>query len=252
MQILGVFSIADVLANLFPGMLGLFGIYLLLLPTHFGKLLQLPQDPGASLAFFIMSYIMGVLIHSVSDLIFRESPKSTRRKLNKGFVQIHDEQIRNEVILAFNELFLSKPGEASNKKRPNPETMEWNESHYYVCRSLVTELMPKAAANGLREGAYRQLRMNLIGAVVILGFAGVHWGQTLLRDPNVIVLSTGQSVPVGNTGAWILLVFSISFSIFFVVVLKRLMDRHEQREVREILTTFLAGYKTGIFHKQTK
>lgn len=195
---------------------------------------------------------MGVLIHSVSDLIFRESPKSTRRKLNKGCIQIHDEEIRNEVILAFNELFLSKPAEASNKKRRNLETMGWNESRYYVCRSLVTELMPKAAGNGIREGAYRQLRMNLIGAVIILGIAGIYWGQALLRDPKIVITATGQTILVDNVSAWILIAVSISLSIFFVVVLKRLMDRHEQREVREILTTFLAGYKAGVFDRHAK
>lgn len=252
MQILGVFSIADVLANLFPGMFGLLGIYLLLLPTPFGKLLQLPQDLGTSLVFFIMSYITGALIHSVSDLIFRESPKSNRRRLNKGYVQIHDEKIRNEVVAAFNEFVLRKPAVALNKKRQDSETVEWNESHYYVCRSLVTELMPKAATSGIREGAYRQLRMNLIGAVVILGFAGVLWGGVLLHHPDFIFQMTREDILIDSMAAWGLIIGSISLSSFLVVVLKRLMDRHEQREVREILTSFLAGYKAGVFNKQVK
>lgn len=252
MQILGVFSIADVLANLFPGMLGLLGIYLLLLTTPFGKLLQLPQDLGTSLAFFIMSYITGALIHSISDLIFRENPKSNRRRLNKGYVQIHDEKIRREVISAFNEIFLNQPTVALDKNHQASETMEWNESHYYVCRSLVIELMPKAAASGIREGAYRQLRMNLIGAVVILGFAGVIWGFELIHNPDVISQITGIDILISSVYAWVLIVGSIGLSIFFVVVLKRLMDRHEQREVREILTSFLAGYKSGVFDKRVK
>ena len=43
----------------------------------------------------------------------------------------------------------------------------------------------------------------------------------------------------------------ISLCCLIVNLIDR-MNRHEQREVREILTAFLSGYKNGVFDKKEK
>jgi prepilin signal peptidase PulO-like enzyme (type II secretory pathway) len=250
MQILNAFSIADLLAYLFPGILSLSGIYLILFLTPFRPLLKLPQDVGTSLVFLVISYIIGVLISTITDMIFREHRRSIRRKQNKGTIQIHDEKLKEAVVSAFNDLFLNQR-ETGSKKISQPAVIkEWNEDHYYICRSLVTELMPKAAASGLREGAYRQLRMNLAGSVAIWGVAGVLWGSKFLSEPNFLNEITGTNILINNVWAIALIISSIIACSYLIAILRRLMDKHEQREVREILTSFLAGYKMGIFQKR--
>lgn len=247
MQILNAFSIADLLAYLFPGILSLSGIYLLLLLTPFRNLLNLPQDVGTSLVFLVISYIIGVLFSTFTDVILREHPKSIRRKQNKGNIQIHDERLKAAVVLAFNDLFFDRAG--PRKMSQPAETGTWNEDYYYICRSLVTERMPKAAASGIREGAYRQLRMNLVGSVAIWGLTGILWGIKLLMEPSYLNQMAGASISIESGWAVAIIASSIGVSICLIVLLRRLMDRHEQREVREILTSFLAGYKTGVFDK---
>ena len=249
MEILSAFSIADLLAYLFPGILSLSGIYMILSLTPIRYFLQLPQDIGESLAFLVLSYITGVLVSAITDVVYRENPKSTRRRQNKGAIQFHDEKLKAAVVVAFNDLILDQKESTSKKVNQSPQMTEWNEDHYYVCRSLVTELMPRAGASGIREGAYRQLRMNLIGSIVIWGIAGLLWGFVLLSQPTITHEINGNKILIDKAWAWILVFISIFVSGYLTSKLRQLMDKHEQREVREILTTFLAGYKTGIFNK---
>ncbi|MCB9134395.1 MAG: hypothetical protein H6636_03145 [Anaerolineales bacterium] len=254
MEIFNVFSIADFLAYLFPGVLSLSGIYAILLITPLKNFLPSPGVIGLGgwAAFLFLSYITGVLIATVTDTFFRERPKSLRRKQNKGSIQIHDEKLKAEVLEAFNETILSPKGGANKKTDRSSAPSEWNEYCYYVCRSLVTEAMPRAAANGLREGAYRQLRMNLIGSILIWGVAGVLWGLFLLIQPGSIYIINGNNVIIAKGWSGSLVALSISLPIYLVAKLVTMMDKHERREVREILTSFLAGYKTGIFDKRAK
>lgn len=252
MQILTAFSIADFLAYLFPGVLSLSGIYAILLLTPFRSNISLPQDAGSSLIFLIFSCVTGVLVSTFVEIIYREISNSKRRKLNKGNIQLHDEELKNAVVVAFNKMFFSQNTNSSMGKRKskNIASSDWNEDYYYVCRSLVTELMPRAGASGLREGAYRQLRMNLIGSIMIWELAGILWGVIMLFQPDFIFENFGNNISIDHYW-WIgLIVFSVLFGSLLINTFQKLMDKHEQREVREILTSFLAGYEAGIFDKR--
>src|SRR6185503_13308188 len=96
-----IFTMADFLAYLFPGILSLSGIYVLLLLTPLQHFLKLPEEIGAWLAFLILSYLTGVLIGTVTDALVRERPKTLRRKQNKGNIQIHDDKLKAAVMEAF-------------------------------------------------------------------------------------------------------------------------------------------------------
>jgi hypothetical protein len=251
MEILSVFSVADFLAYLFPGILSLSGIYLLLLATPLQPLIQLPKDSmniGIWLVLLVISYVVGVLISTVIGYLFRERPGALRRKQNKGNIQIHDQELKIAVVSAFDDLILSKKVISSKKTKESASTSNWNEYRYYVCRSLVTEIMPRAGASGIREGAYRQLRMNLIGSVAIWGIVGLVWGLRFLTQ----TYSTGRNTVVDEAWVWMLIISSVVVPIILIRILRIFMDSHEQREVREILTSFLAGYNAGIFDKRDR
>jgi hypothetical protein len=254
MEVLSLFTIADFLAYLFPGVLSLGGIYAILLLTPLQNVLQPPKDIGIGgwLAFLFLSYVTGVLIATVTDTLFRERPKALRRQLNKGNIQIHDDKLKTAVMEAFNDTILAPKGITAKKTNKAIVPLEWNEYYYYVCRSLVTEAMPRAAASGLREGAYRQLRMNLIGTIVIWGVTGILWGSVLLAQAGTTYVINGNNITITKEWSWSLIGLSLFLPIYLISKLSTMMDKHERREVREILTTFLAGYKTGVFDKREK
>lgn len=252
MEVFSAFSIADFLAYLFPGFLGLGGIYAILLLTPLQIFLPNPSEIelGGWIAIFFISYIVGVIISSLTDAAFRQGSSSLRRKKNKGNIQIHDEKLKSAVKEAFEELILRPTNAAREGDPPQDTNFEWNESCYYICRSLVTEAMPRAAASGLREGAYRQLRMNLVGATTIWCAAGILWGSVILLQAGKISLPNETTITMSIFWPILLFVLSIVVPLYLVRTLINMMDIHERREVREILTGFLAGYRTGMIKKQ--
>ena len=252
MEVLSAFSIADFLAYLFPGIMSLGGIYLLLCLTPMQYLIQPPEDVGAWLAVLVISYIVGIFISTLTEMFFRRGVRSKRIIQNKGNIQIHDEKLKLVVIEAFNELIFNQTSTSTRKTKKLTAILEWNEDCYYICRSLVTEMMPRSGANGLREGAFRQLRMNLIGSIVIWGCAGILWGWKILSQASSIYQIYGNDVLISKEWGYLLIILSLFTTILLVVFQRKLMDRHEQREVREILTSFLAGYSAGIFNKRDK
>jgi hypothetical protein len=245
MDIFNVFSIADFLAYLFPGMLSLSGLYVILLLLPIDASIPKPPDNLGFWVFLLgLSYIFGVLHASVTDLFFREYGREKRGDKNKGNIQIKDEKLKMAVIDAFNSVFLDPPqrnikgGKTTTSEKD--EVNNWNKYCYYICRSLVIEKMPLASSHGVREGAYRQLRMNLIIPLIIWGLAGSWWG----------IQNWNQNIPpIWIMGRIVVFIAPIA-SILLIINLIIMMDIHEKREVREILSSFLAGYKTGIFREK--
>jgi hypothetical protein len=251
MEVFNAFSIADFLAYLFPGIFSLGGIYAIMLLTPLQIFLPNPYNIGLGgwIAIFCISYIIGVIVSGITDAVFRRSSRSNRRKINKGTIQIHDEKLKVAVKEAFEDLFFQSQKPVSQGDLIQTEVREWNESYYYVCRSLVTETMLRAAAAGSREGAYRQLRMNLVGATAIWSAAGILWSVILLLHEGNIYLNNEITITLAIGWPILLLVLSIVAPFYLVRVLVKMMDLHEQREVREVLTSFLSGYKAGIIKK---
>jgi hypothetical protein len=111
----------------------------------------------------------------------------------------------------------------------------WSPSNYYICRSLVIHYMPQAFDVARQQSLLRQIRTNLIPAIIIVLLAILRLIYYFLyfspSTPGVLVSIT---------------IFLILGVLAFE--LKPAMDRHERREVREVLTAFLGGYKTGVFN----
>ncbi|MGD9101682.1 MAG: hypothetical protein PVF45_14470, partial [Anaerolineae bacterium] len=164
-----------------------------------------------------LSYVVGVVLSGPAEIIM---------KRQRGYIKstIPLPKLQQELISAFEALFEIK-------------IEQWSGTHFYVCRSLVLECMPYLEQMIQRQSSLRQLRMNLIPAATIWSIAGIGWG---IREIN------------NNSVAWGC-ALAISSAILWVSVVLTMIDRmnsNENREVREVHTAFLAGYKSGLFDEK--
>jgi len=216
MDISSHFSLEDFLAYFFPGVVGALGIYILLTLTPWSVALpSLTADLTSGIIFFILSYITGVLFSGVSELLFSHVPG------HKAKLPFHEE-MNKLVLAAFRKTF----------RLPKGPQVEWSREHYYLCRSYVYEQMPGILSLVQRQSSLRQLRINLILPLVIWLAVGVTWGvQSLLNQAAV-------------DGLIKIVVSLILFIPILIITINRAMS-NEWREVREVLTAFVANASLG-------
>lgn len=218
------FSFNDFLAYLFPGMANISGIYVLFLLTPFGKNLTLPQGDLVNLVVFVsISYICGILFAGISGSILRFIEKIQHFNNPKDFIPFHD--FKSEIITAFTEVF------GVDKKRAT----NWSEDHFFVCRAIVTELMPNMAQIVSRQNGLLQLRTNLVFPIILWTIVGVSWGIQI-------------RVSFPTAGLFLIIFAIISGLILFTSNLNR-KHANNIREVRETMASFLSGYGSGKFKK---
>jgi hypothetical protein len=197
----------------------------LLTPLN-SALAAVPQDLTTSILFLALSYILGVILSGFSELVLREW-KIRRKGGLKELIRLPG--FEAEVIRAFKSVF---PVENVGKTG-------WSVTHYYVCRSLVFEYMPKAAQVIERQSSPRQLRMNMVPSILIWLCVGVAWGIWSI---------------VNNVLMWgvVLIITSVALSLTIITTIVNRMNNNEEREVRETLTAFLAGHKAGAFKRENE
>jgi hypothetical protein len=105
-----------------------------------------------------------------------------------------------------------------------------------IFASLVSELMPNSFVHTQRQSSLRQLRMNMLPGVIIWLIAGIGWGVTIIQ----------LDVP---KGILLILASVILSGLTFYSLLDR-MKSNEEREVREVLTAFVAGYWANIIPRR--
>jgi hypothetical protein len=167
-----------------------------------------------------LSYIAGVLLSGPTEIIMRLWIR--RRGYIKPTIPLL--KLKQELESTFEALFEIKIG-------------QWSGTHFYLCRSLVLECMPHLGQMIQRQSSLRQLRMNLIPSVTIWTIAGIGWGIREINDGSV---AWGYALAISSVILWFLV----------VLTLINRMDSNEKREVREVHTAFLAGYKSGLFGKK--
>ena len=227
MNITDRFSIEDFLAYFFPGVLGTFGLFLLLLLTPLQGLLTHIDKSYESMLIILdlaLSYVIGNTLASVSEVFFRY------RKGEKSTVPIKAQipdfsGLDNEVIKAYRQYFQIEGD------------FKWADSHYYICRSLVLEFVPHLAPLLQRQSGLRQLRLNLIPVFIIWIVAGICWGIHIIYNYDVL----WGSILIGGS-------IGIGYSLIRILVNR--MNSHERREVREVLTAFIAGCHSDLFKKK--
>ena len=229
MDITNRFSAVDFLAYLFPGMVGTLGIYVLLLLTPLkGTLRHLPVNVSTGILFLTISFIFGVISSGFSEMVVKKLGEEFRDNLKTS---IEFGVFENEVLKAFQNLL--KLGQEQEVR-----TL-WSRQHFYLCRSLVIEKMPSCAQLVIRQSGLRQLRMNIMFPVLIWFVAGLTWG-------------INQSYSGSRFwGVALILASLLSVPPTLISVMNR-MDSNEQREVREVLSAFLIGYKAGLFDSPNK
>jgi hypothetical protein len=221
------FSLVDFLAYLFPGVVATLGLYILLLLTPLKDMLRhLSADLATGILFLIVSFILGVVFSGFSEIAIKWREPEDRARIKSSIPLVNFE---NDIVSAFRDIL-----------KPNQENAaQWSKEQFYLCRSLVIERMPNCAQLIQRQIGLRQLRMNLAFPMIIWFFAGLGWGIHQISNSEYF---------------WgvILIAVSVSFVIpAFIMILNR-MDSNERREVREVLSAFLAGYRMGIFDKVNK
>ena len=228
MDISSKFSLVDFLAYLFPGFVSTLGLYLLLLPTPLNSsLTSLPLDLLTGILILTISYVIGVILSGFAEIGVSFVVKRSSKIWIKDTIPVPG--FEEEIIAAFNDIF-----NGINRE----EKMQWSATHFHLCRSLIIEFMPSLAQSIQRQSSLRQLRMNLLPSVMIWAIVGITWGIILI---NANVMIWGYSLVIGS--------IVLSYPIFSTIINR--MNRNEERETREVLTAFLAGYKNGLF-KQTK
>jgi hypothetical protein len=225
MDISNQFSLVDFLAYLFPGITGVLGIYLLLLLTPLStSLMSLPIDLTTGVLLLALSYVLGVVFSGFAEIIVRGRIRRKSFQWVKETIQVPG--FEEEIETAFCVTLGS-----------GDEKVEWSASHFYLCRSMVLEFMPGVAPRVRRQISLRQLRMNLLPAVTLWVIAGVAWGIKVIGDN---MRAWGYGLIAGSVGFWVLVVWALA----------NRMASNERREVREVLTAFLAGYKKGLFKEK--
>jgi hypothetical protein len=223
MDISSRFSLVDFLAYLFPGFIGVSGFYALLLLTPPGSSLTVLPDFTTGILLLTLSYIVGVVLSGPAEIIIK------LRMGRRGFVKstIPMSEFQEELVSAFG-AFLGNDEETK---------ITWSVNCFYICRSLVLEFMPHLGQMIQRQSSLRQLRMNLIPSATIWSVAGVGWGIKVMSDDLIV---------------WGCVLAITSMILWFPVVGTTInrMESNEKREVREVLTAFLAGYKSGLFDKK--
>jgi hypothetical protein len=221
------FSLVDFLAYLFPGIVGTLGLYILLLLTPLqDPLRRFPTGLTTGVLFLTVSFILGVIFSGFSELAVKRRRSKIREELKSSMPLTCFEK---DLARAFQDIF----------HLPPDSEVRWSRDHIYVCRSLVVEKMPNCAQLIQRQNGLRQLRMNLIFPLLIWFFAGLAWGMHQISNQRPF---------------WGSILIALSVALVpptFSVIINR-MDGNERRETREVLSAFLAGYKTGIFAKHDR
>lgn len=226
MDISNKFSLVDFLAYLFPGIMGALGLYFLLLLTPLSSsLMSIPIDLATGVLLLAFSYVLGVVFSGFAEIIVRQRIRRKSFVWVKKTLQVpgFKEEIRSAFCATFGD------GEDYEIDR--------SASRFYLCRSMVLEFMPGVAPRIRRQISLRQLRMNLIPAVTLWAVAGVGWGIKVIGDK---MPTWGYGLIAGSVGLWVLVVWAIV----------NRMNSNEKREVREVFTAFLAGYKKGLFKEK--
>jgi len=227
MNITERFSIEDFLAYFFPGVLGTFGLFLLLLLTPLQELLT-HIDKGFEALLIILGlalcYVIGNTLASVSEMFFRYRKGKKRTLPLKAQIPAFS-GLNTEVVNSYRQYFHIEGN------------LEWTDTHYYICRSLVLEFVPHLASSIQRQSGLRQLRLNLIPVFIIWIVAGICWGIDIISKNNVLWGS-------------ILIVGSIGLGYPLIRILVNRMNSHERREIREVLTAFVAGCHSDLFKKK--
>jgi hypothetical protein len=219
MDISSRFSLADFLAYLFPGIFALTAFFFLVMLTPLStSLANLPTDLTAGILFLVFSYITGVVISGFAEIF-------TNRFRHKSDFLIPLKGFEQDIKAAFKDVFDIK------------DDIEWTRVHFYLCRSIVFEHMPNEIQGIQRQNSLRQLRMNMLLPILFWVIAGCSWGWKFYAS---------------GTREWgVVLIFaSIILGIMLFRVTVDRMQNNDAREVRETLSAFLAGYKTGLFLKQ--
>lgn len=219
MDISSRFSLTDFFAYLFPGVFTAIGFYFLLRLTPLAtSLADFPTDLNIGILFLVFSFILGVIISGVAEML-------THSARHKNDAHLPLDGLDKDIKRAFTSVF---GGE---------EDFEWTRTHFYLCRSMITQYMPNETQGIQHQNGLRQLRMNLLPSILIWIFTGLCWGWRIFND-------------FSESWGVLLIVTSIVLGLAIFMIMVNRMQNNDEREIRETVVAFLIGFKTGLFKKE--
>lgn len=218
MDISNRFSLRDFLAFLFPGIFTGAGLYITLLLTPLkSELLNMSIDFGIGVIFLILSFILGVVVSGISEIL-------TYRIRHKNDKKVPLKMFEKEIKKVFSLVFGGKT------------EFQWTREHFYLCRSIIIQHMPNVNYEIQRQSGLRQLRMSLLFPILIWILAGILWGLQIYWN-------------ISSQWGITLISLSIILGYFLIVLTIDRMQNNDEREIRETLTAFLIGFETGVFKR---
>lgn len=165
MDISSRFSLTDFFAYLFPGIAGTLGLLWLLLLTPLESSFSLHAvDLGSGILFVAVSFILGVVFSGFSEIAIKWREPESRANI-KSSIPL-DGGFQTDIYEALCDVLELK----------REDTVKWSREHFYLCRSLVYEKMQNCSQLTQRQGALRQLRMNMTFPIIIWFGVGMTWG----------------------------------------------------------------------------
>ncbi len=204
------FSFQDLLGYFFPGLFGMFALYLIL------KYFDVQQTSGFStnvfysINYFVGCFILGIMFSGLSHPIVNVYYKLC--KLDNPEKSLPDNITKQELEPIFNNVF----GFSIQNK-------DWCSDYFYLCRNVVYEKMAITAGVIQRQGGLRLIRQYLLFPILI-------WTAYF------IILIT----PMIDKNIWLWLGLLIVIIVITLLLLYNLLNRMHKNRKREVDYVILA------------
>ena len=210
------FSVQDLIGYLFPGVITLFGMYLILETLNIDLFNNSESGILLGIVFFVSSYVIGILISGLShpfvDLYYIILNKVKPEDELPAIVS--KRQVEKAVFDIFG---------------INIEDKTWSSEYFYLCRSIVYEKMPLTSSTIHRQSALRLVRQYIIIPILI-------WLVFFILQTNQFISHSGLFLGI--------VLIELILTILLLSNLINRLDKNRRREVYNVIFAILAIHKS--------
>jgi hypothetical protein len=224
------FRFGDFATYFLPGLVFESGVMAALMFTPFRAMVIHVIDnfslTAALLAAF-GAYFSGAIVSGSSyklvPVLFRIARATAYKNPRES---VHPTEIEFAVKVAFRAFYGELPGR------------EWSTTHFYMARSVISERMPHAGSEAMRQNDLMRLRENMVIPVITWLVAASLLEITRLQDGWI------------NMSTYTFLIIAAAFLILGRLVARGVDNR--RREVQEVCVAFLTADKLGLLTPATR
>lgn len=209
---IGKFSFQDILAYFLPGTAISLGICFFLIQIEKIEISRIKLDIFIVVLFFIISFIVGIAFSGLSEPIVSVFYWLTKKK-------------KPETDFLLKEKYQDKINQLLSSNLDVEIKEEWDEENFVFCNIFVKELLPTSFSYSYRQKSLRLMRKYMLFPIVLWTINGIIYGIKFLSI----------SPPIGL----ILIVISILLGFILLRNVWNRMHKNSQRDVRNILASFI-------------